>query len=551
MTGPARGRRPGRHPEELISASLTGDLTGGERRQLDAHLAECATCRATLAAFSEQRQLVSALRHRVPPRDLGVRVRSGIDSGRFATPWWRRPGLLVGVGASLATVAAAVLAVVVFTNMRPGVGQVSGSPTVSPRETAAVSASVAVSPPASPLETSAPSAGPIAVADPIGRLTYRISDQQPRMEFVTPEGAAELQLGTYGTPIDAALSPDGDWLAFRVQGEGSGLVDTYAYRISDETLIPLAQRSQDSPFSRLAWSPEGDLLAFTVINPNGRADAWVFSPSAPEPAARRLTNSGSAFAASFHRGTDDAAWLWVSVAGPDPATYRVAVPRDGSIGEPIDPAAESIQDNPGAFLPIVNPPGAPLPAVALWHGQMVPNDSGWHFERGGMLYFSHADASGEYSRLGEADEQVFKTLSMPPGGEAFESARFAWAPDGDGFAVWDALWISQGQPEGFPDEQRVYFGHLTTATLIGPDQALDEADTQGQRVVHVALGGGQYLAVTVQTAEGSEGGTYGPSAEMRVVTRNLGNVPDEVQDYGGDRVWVGPAIYPADLTGDQ
>ena len=82
--------RPGQHPDELISDSLTGDLTDVERAQLDAHLAACPTCRETLAAFVEQRRLVSGMGHLPPPRHLAARVRGGIESGRLAGgPWWR------------------------------------------------------------------------------------------------------------------------------------------------------------------------------------------------------------------------------------------------------------------------------------------------------------------------------------------------------------------------------------------------------------------------------------------------------------------------------
>ena len=40
--------------------------------------------------------------------------------------------------------------------------------------------------------------------------------------------STELDLASFGMPIDAALSPDGEWLAFRVMGDGSGMVDTSA-----------------------------------------------------------------------------------------------------------------------------------------------------------------------------------------------------------------------------------------------------------------------------------------------------------------------------------
>jgi anti-sigma factor RsiW len=113
-------RRGNDHPDELISAAISGDLTDDEQVRLDAHLATCETCRQTMAAWTDQRRLVSELRQPPVPRDLGPRIRAGIESGAFAVPWWRRNGLLVGVGASLATVAAAVLAVVVISDLLPG-----------------------------------------------------------------------------------------------------------------------------------------------------------------------------------------------------------------------------------------------------------------------------------------------------------------------------------------------------------------------------------------------------------------------------------------------
>ena len=167
-----------------------------------------------------------------------------------------------------------------------------------------------------------------------------------------------------------------------------------------------------------------------------------------------------------------------------------------------------------------------------------------------MLYRTYAGVEGQLLlEGGDPQSQVFDTLQVQPNGEAFESARFAWAPDRDGLAVWDAQWAGVQQPDGFPDAARVYYAHAFTGPgTIGPAQALDAGDTEGSnRLVHVGLGGGQFLALTVVTAPGSEGGTYGPTAELRVITRNLGDVPDEVEPSGQDRVWVGPAVYPAYL----
>ena len=81
-------RRP--HPDELISASLTGDLTHAERAELDRHLAGCEICRETLDAFTVERELVAGMGEVLPPRDLAARVRAGIEAGRQA----QRPDLV-------------------------------------------------------------------------------------------------------------------------------------------------------------------------------------------------------------------------------------------------------------------------------------------------------------------------------------------------------------------------------------------------------------------------------------------------------------------------
>ena len=81
MTGPRRLSHDA--AEELISASLTGDLTDAEAADLAAHLAACDRCTATAAAWADSRRVLSGVRHVAAPRDLGARVRTGIERGRF------------------------------------------------------------------------------------------------------------------------------------------------------------------------------------------------------------------------------------------------------------------------------------------------------------------------------------------------------------------------------------------------------------------------------------------------------------------------------------
>jgi len=537
--------RPGDHPDELLSDSLTGDLTDAERAQLDAHLATCPACRDTLAAFAEQRRLVSGMRHVAPPRDLAPRVRAGIESGRFlAPPWWRRPGTLVGIGASLATVAAGVLAVVVISNLRPPQVAQSGSPQATATASSEPTASLDATP--APSATAAP---PLAAdLNPVGALVYTVEIPEARLELVTSEGAEPIPVESHGTPVDATLSPDGDWVAFSLFGEGSGLVDSYAYRISDGTLVPLTQQGLDSPFLRFVWSPDGRVLAYTELAQDATADVWLFYPASGE--TRQLTQSGDAFAASFDGGDDSNAWLWVSFAaeGGQPNSVRLCAPLDPAGGGPVDPAcaAEQLPRGGSSFLPMLNK-AAPASWVAVWRGEMARDAQGWHFIRGGMLYMLPA-VDGHFDLTGDA-VQVFSSLTIQQNGAAFASARFEWAPDGDGFAVWDAQWNGTEEGTGFPDPQRVYFGHVGDGSgeLITAAQALDAADTAGAReVVDVALGGGQYLALTLRT-DATQGNEFAPVANLVLVTRHTGSTPDEVMAYGQDGVWNGPALYPATL----
>src|SRR4029077_4100488 len=142
------------HPDELLSASLSGDLTELERRELDAHLATCQTCRETLEAFGQERQLLSGLPVSREPRDLSPRVRAGIDSGRFGTPWWRRPGGLLAGAASLATVAGAAVIAAFFLagglNRPPVAASTAPSSSVVPTSSAIASSVPAAPPRATP-----------------------------------------------------------------------------------------------------------------------------------------------------------------------------------------------------------------------------------------------------------------------------------------------------------------------------------------------------------------------------------------------------------------
>ena len=154
--------RPGEHADELISASLTGDLTDAERTALDQHLAGCPRCRETLAAFREERRLISGMRHQQPPADLGARVRTGIEAGEL--PWWQRRSTLVAMVGSLGAVAAGLLAVVVLSGLRPdAVANQTATPSASVEASTSIEPTPSMSIEATP--SSAASATPVPAAE--------------------------------------------------------------------------------------------------------------------------------------------------------------------------------------------------------------------------------------------------------------------------------------------------------------------------------------------------------------------------------------------------
>src|SRR5688500_18339973 len=316
-----------RHEEwdELVSASLTGDLTNEERARLDAHLAGCADCRGTLAAFSDQRRIVAGLRHLPVPADLNARGRTGIDGGsRVGLPWWRRPAtLFAGVGGGLAVVAGALLAIVLLNGSpQPQIGDTSPTPSGSFAATSATPMPSAPAPSASPAESApAPSAEPTPAPTPLAAspepepdvylaLTGPFDNQMLTLRH-GPTGETIMELGTSAVPIAAELSPDGQWLAYITQLGESGLNEVRATRIAEgpppddaeelppvdspigvsETLI-LGESVAGSPFlEHLAWSSNSQYLSYTLADPNTNGtDVWVFQPSLGE--AQQLTDVG-------------------------------------------------------------------------------------------------------------------------------------------------------------------------------------------------------------------------------------------------------------------
>src|SRR5437588_3779994 len=327
------------HPDELISASLSGDLTDVERRELDAHLATCQTCRETLEAFGQQRQLLAGMPVSPAPRDLGPRVRAGIDSGRFGAPWWRRPGGLLTGAATLATAAAAALVAAFF--LTGGLKQPPVAASTAPSSSAVPSSSAtpSSSPAATPEATPSQPALPLAMSR--GDLIYpalRGSLQQPQFAVENNANGARVAANPPSGQLNAAaLSPDGEWLAYIYLRGLSGANEVVAVHLSDGSIVDLGTTEGNWAFTiRLAWSPDGRYLAFTRIpfdmqkgqnsDPNGPGSTEVYLFDASNEAVTQLTSSGNAYAAGWSPVGDGQETLWVSYAGENPSSVAVRFP---------------------------------------------------------------------------------------------------------------------------------------------------------------------------------------------------------------------------------
>ncbi|HET6649143.1 MAG TPA: zf-HC2 domain-containing protein [Candidatus Limnocylindria bacterium] len=541
--------------EELISASLRGDLSADERVRLDAHLDTCAECRATLAAFADQRRIVAGLRHVAPPADLGARVRAGIEGGStVGIPWWRRPTtIFAAAGGGLAVVAGALLAIVLLngTTDRP-IGDASPTPTGTASFSAAPSAS-APAPSASMVESAAPSPEPEPTATPIPAspepdvyiaVSGPVENRQMSIRDGTTGDTITDAVAPSGPVVAAALSPGGQWLAYISALGESGLHEVRATLVADDPDSPfvvgdtvdLGQSVAGSPFlEQMSWSDDGSTLAFTLADQKDETtDAWVFRPSVGE--AERLTDVGNAYAGSWVPGTSV---LWVSTAGETPSSYLVAFdPEAGSIAA-ADPADSEFPPAENIFQPLVSPNGA---FVIFWSGVMEQSGSEWLFVQGGAPWLAENQPDGERGYDFTESRLLFSDVTIRR--DAFTSAAIAWGPDGDAYAVWNTAWT--GVPNAYPDAQRVYFSHATDARGVTSGHAIDATDIPGGSfVVDVKVSPtGNHLVVTA--GRPSAGIMDPPSADLLLVTRNTGNVSDEVAVIGSaEEGWFGPAGFDA------
>jgi hypothetical protein len=579
MTGP-RGRH--HEFEELISASLAGDLADDERRRVDAHLDECDACRGTMAAFADGRRIVAGLRHVPPPRELHARVRTGIERGRFAAiPWYRRPVVLfAGLGGSLAAVAGVLLAIVLLSDGVPQVGDATPTPSATAVATVAPTPATTIPPgptvqPATPMPSpTAPEATPSPEPEPasphpdayLGHTGPFDNRALVVAHGPTGEGIAEDSTAP-GPPIAAELSPDGQWVAYVVRVGESGLHEVRATRIGEgvpsddpdalppidspvavgETIV-LGESVTGNPFvEQLFWSaPRGHRLAYTLVDPeSGDTDVYVFETAAG--AHGPATNTGDAHAASWvPDDSSGSSLLWVSVAGERPMSHLMFFSHEATEGTLAarDPAENPVASAEGVFQPLLNVTGR---FAIYWDGSMERTGDGtWQFVSGGQPYLADHTWESEVPFFSN-ERRMFTDLSV--GRDGFASASIAWGEDGVAYAVWDARWTGTpqsgaGEPD-YPDPRRVYFSRATDPRGMTRGQAIDADDVaEGWSVIDVKLSPtGEHLVLTV--ARPLDGVMDPPEADLLLVERRFGDEADVVTVIRGeqDGNWWGPAVF--------
>ncbi len=526
------------HVDELISASLSGDLSDLEQAQLDAHLRDCPQCRETMAAFSDQRRLVSGLRHSAPPADLGARVRTGLERGSFLERrWWRRPGGILTLGAGLATVAAAAALALVVLNL-PSRTPVGATGTPSP----SVEATPSGSPTASPSSKSTPASTPLPAAalrpGEIGflSLTGLLGSQQLTLQAYDTATKSTRKLVALqtpgGPPIAATLSPTGEWLAYQTRKGLKGTNEIWVVRLSDAQIRDVGETSADDPFTKqMTWSLDGRFLAYTGLFGAGQPtlDVGLFDTQAGT--SQQLTFLKAAYAASF-----DGERLWISVVGDPPNSYLV--PLDGDLR---DPASAAIRTLNATFLPMLSPDGT---RSIFWRGRMTQQGFGWTFQTGGMPYLAGGSGNDPFA----GDKQLFPTLVADQ--NAFSSAEIAWSADTSSVAVWNAAWTGDPQQgpgaERFPDASAVYVVNVAKGELIQPSAGLHFASA-AESIIDVAIVdyplGASVPSLAVTVGEPGGGETQGAPGEQSRLTLSPAAASDAGFIIAEGAGWEGPAVH--------
>ena len=574
--------------EELISASLTGDLTADERQRLDAHLDSCAHCRATLAAFAEQRRIMAGLRHVAPPRDLGARVRTGSSAAVRDRAVVARPAVMfAGVGGSLAAVAGALLALVLLNGTptshrsalrshadatlgRPMRGHADPTcrhpdPAARPRprrRPPAPSGSVGGADP-TPAEpkpdrrprsrprpsrtSSSPSPGP---SDEPRRWRCRRRRTTPATRPPRSSAPAGRRSPPSSRPTDSGLRSSAEvglsgrtscWPPAsprrRAVGRPGRSAADRIRRSRSARPSCWARRWRAVPFlERMAWSPDGRLPRLHPRRSRGdrrRPTSWIFEAGERRGLAahRRRQRLRRQLGVSARTASP---LLWVSA----PAHGADELPRPGrstpttSAVELIDPADGPASRGRGRVPAAAQPERRAGDLLARPHGSRP---------RRWLAASSRAAPRCSPQQSPEDDDGSSSTASARSSATCPTSATPSPPPRSPGAATATPTrsgtprWT--GGPQGgrrgdYPDPARVYFGHATDPrglTRVPRDRRRRRPRglVGGRRQ---GLADGRHLVITAREPLG--GDLDPPRADLLLVERNTGDVADGVAVLG-------------------
>ena len=205
----------------------------------------------------------------------------------------------------------------------------------------------------------------------------------------------------------------------------------WALNLSTGGLFRLGCSAQFPFTERLVWSPDSSVLAYTLaaidLGPAvgcnalettaGSTDVWLFETDSAS--ARRLTDSGDAYAAAFvSELNSDPTALLVSHAADEPWTDLWKLSSD-----PVEPAAPWAD----VFMPSFGTDDV------LWYVPLLVNevDGRWNLQGGGVPLVGPGSGTNPPTQ---------GTPAISPGfaGSSLTEWHVAWSPDGKTFASWSA-----------------------------------------------------------------------------------------------------------------
>ena len=103
--------------EILIHALIDGELDAGHAREVEAHVAECPRCAASLAAYRQMNQAIASANLRyTAPRSLRLRVEAALPKAAVPAPSRRSVLRGFALGSGLSAIAATGLVAIVLRN---------------------------------------------------------------------------------------------------------------------------------------------------------------------------------------------------------------------------------------------------------------------------------------------------------------------------------------------------------------------------------------------------------------------------------------------------